>query len=775
MKIITNKQLSKELLGTREHRFSYTVHERESPDGMLSGYSYTVQGISYKTLENEQQNEDGTYSYDYTVKTKLYDMTSILIGENSEYDRKSLAEDLIFEYNIHEFRTDLQEEPFSIKDYYLDIDAVSKHEKGSEPSIIRNRCSRIHKDRQYSEYTNQEVRGSYNDFEVGWIKIFNIKAESIEELNKQLDSTFSKNDYILYLIGDKAKKNFRIKLGFDEIGEDETIDGFLSKISLAQPKTQNIQEALENEEITIDDIEKFISEHQNINATEIPSEILEEIFQRNPKLIQNFTEKNISSELLRKYNPNFDISKISPSQLLSTDLDAVLEQIKTKSIYGIYGIYSSSAEKERKEEYLKYLEQFYDNPNALRKIISAINTTPDYFFLKNAQDYINNIPDDVLNQTEIRDIMLEASDLPIEQLLSYKFEYDEQSSAKLLEVLANSQSSTDLSTINSIIEIAKQNSIDNKAILQALQINGFNITASWTNEEITKFKELGVTGIPLDYVRDIMIKTKNFNFINLSDSVDEGEITREYYSILNESSRNSGKRNGENQISHNEIFDLICNYSNCSELLSRLTPEVKQLSKQLLIDNLDVIEELQKAPVGSEFSEVMQAMAESFDLSQENLTTIYMKCLNNGASQQYALNSLKEYIPEEERKSFEDRISASNIYPSPKYFWLANKNLRRIHINRGENRGTIKNKIQADGRCFSTKVKTDMDGISKEGKKIPINNLSKWLFGVPGTKGNLTITRSGDYIQLPGNTPDEAVELIKSILQERTMNAHSRD
>lgn len=36
--------------------------------------------------------------------------------------------------------------------------------------------------------------------------------------------------------------------------------------------------------------------------------------------------------------------------------------------------------------------------------------------------------------------------------------------------------------------------------------------------------------------------------------------------------------------------------------------------------------------------------------------------------------------------------------------------------------------------------------------------MSKWLFGVPGAKGFLTVTRSGDYIQLPGNTPEEVIE-----------------
>ena len=89
-------------------------------------------------------------------------------------------------------------------------------------------------------------------------------------------------------------------------------------------------------------------------------------------------------------------------------------------------------------------------------------------------------------------------------------------------------------------------------------------------------------------------------------------------------------------------------------------------------------------------------------------------------------------------------------------------------------RTNIKSKIQADGRCFSTKITTDMVGEGKDGKKIPVNNLSKWLFGVPGARGNLTITKSGNYIQLPGNTPKEAVRIIEESIKEKSKDVHSK-
>ena len=148
--------------------------------------------------------------------------------------------------------------------------------------------------------------------------------------------------------------------------------------------------------------------------------------------------------------------------------------------------------------------------------------------------------------------------------------------------------------------------------------------------------------------------------------------------------------------------------------------------------------------------------------------------LGYGKEKKCIIRELKKYLPKEKIEEFEGMVEKANIYPNPKHFWLTDKNLKRIPINRSENRNTIKSKIQADGRCFRTKIKTDMTGESKEGKKIIVDNLSKWLFGVPGARGNLTITKAGDCIQLPGSTPDVAIELIENVLQERSVDEKNK-
>ena len=109
---------------------------------------------------------------------------------------------------------------------------------------------------------------------------------------------------------------------------------------------------------------------------------------------------------------------------------------------------------------------------------------------------------------------------------------------------------------------------------------------------------------------------------------------------------------------------------------------------------------------------------------------------------------------------------------------LNSLNGKRIAIEAKHNKGKVKSSdvFLSDGKVhYIVKYTNTFGGESKDGKKIIVNNLSKWLFGVPGARGNLTVTRAGGYIQLPGNTPEDTVELIKTILMEKAKEGPSKD
>lgn len=780
MKITTSKKLDPTLLGERVLKeYSYHDSTGESNDGMRREYTYEVHCKVLGTIENEVRNQDGTYTYEYSSRV-TYNNNISKPSESqkkpseSEYDLKEMVEELLFIYNIYEFSTDLQEEPNNIKDYYANIKANSTYQKGKAPYLSYTWSIGSKDSKEYIEPDNSRTSINLGNYgQSYWTIEEKIKSESIEDINEKINGFFSKDDYIMYLMGDKVQKAYQIKFGFDDIGEDETIRDFLGRMQLDSPKYSTFESALKENVISMEDIKNLILKHNNLNAKEIPYDILEQLFSEDQELISHFDEKEMPIRIVRKYSPNFDITKVSTSDLISSDLDEVLEGVINSNRLSDYG---SSKERELILEYMDYLKTFQNNPEALRKIIPILSTTGNYSFRRRTADFISQIQPEILEPSEVRDIVLEAENIELSELQQYQFNYDANSAKKLMKILSNATTSISLKDINSVFDILQQNGINRDEMLQALRENGFNLKIS-DEKQISKFKSFGIDGITLDDLRDSVLKSKNFNFLKLADDISPEDMTREYNSLLNELAEKKGKKDGKDTKRYEESFELMCNYSNASELFSRLTPEVKELTKKLMIENLDIIEALQKNPIGysSKFPEVMGVMTKSFDISAEDMTNIYMKCLNNGASKNKIISELQEYMPKEERKGFEERINSSNIYPNPKYLWLSDKNLRRIRVNRGENRGTIKSKIQADGRCFSTRVKTDMVGESKEGKKIAVNNLSKWLFGVPGARGNLTITRAGDYIQLPSNTPDEAVELIETILKERSKEGHSKD
>lgn len=707
MKIITKKPIRKELIGERKiGEYSYKEETGESNDGMRRSYTYTVHCTVYGTIENEIKNIDGTYTYEYSSRVDSdHYRSTIRNPEQSKSDLKEMIEELLFKYNIHNFSTDLQEKPNSIKDYYASIDASSLYEKDEEPNF------------SYKWDTYSKGREDYTKNDgIIWSSYERIKSESMEDINAQLNRAFSKDDYICYLMGEKVKKTYKMKLGLDEISDDETVRDFLGRMLLENPKYSTFEEALKENIISMEDIKNLILRCQNLSAKNIPSNILEQLFEEDNELISHFNERNMPIDILRKYSPNFDISKVSPNDLSPSDLENVLQNIIQNKC--ILGIYNGPSETELKEGYWEYLQKFYDNPQALRKIIPVINTSEEYFFRRNAEDFVCKISPEVLETNEIRDILLNTENISLNQILDYQLDFDYDSAKKLLGLLSNTTSVSYLKNINSILTIIQQNGISNEEILQALRENGFNIIKS-DNQELEEFMQLGIKGITIDDIHNTMLKEKDFWLLSMLENKDENQITKEFYDILNILAEKKEKSDDKDKKRYEEMFELIENYSNTQELFSNLNPEIKNLTKKIIIENLDLNKQMEEYSIyGRSFSKIMKTLTTSFNINMQDITTIYMKCLNTGAHKEKIIKAIEEFIPEEQRKEFESTISKLNIYPAPKYFWLTDKNLKRISIDwNKENRGTIKNKIQADGRCFSTRIKTDLVGISKDGEK----------------------------------------------------------
>lgn len=730
---------------------------------MRRGFSYKVYVKEYGNIKDEVKNADGSYTYEYLAKKSYDGEDRILEPGKREYDLEEVVRQLMFKYGINEFFTEFQNEVNSIKDYYALIEAKSQYQKDSEANLSYS-WSVKKKDKYYDDPNRGII----------WSLRKKFKAESIREANDDLDSLFLTDDYIEYLIGKDVEKKCEICLGLDDIGDDQSVRDFLGEMSLTNPKYKTFEDAIKNAKITIDNIKEYAkSSKEKVNGSNIPHDILEKLFKENENISELFVADSLPIDLLRKYNPNFNIMSIDVSKLKPEDLDLVLDGFRR-----YYFVYS-----DKKKEYIGYLKQFCNDPEKLKKIFAAMNSSREdqnkihepFFDTYIVKDFIDEIPEGVISEGELRDSLLDDKRVLLDTILEYKFEYDDENAAKLLEHLKNSPVALSVSDICSAVKIGREHGISDEEISDSLAHMGFNMKRI-DSSDLEELKGLKIKGITLDQVKEKAIEDKKLGLLALVVKPDEAEMTSMYKDLLDSIAKKHVYRKQTQEEKDKDIYELILDYSNSSALLSEISPEEKEIAKRKIIDNLDTTEKFRDGYLGrnDEFAKVMETMVKSFNITENDFVSLYTKCLNNGYSKDTIMDVLNRYIPEEKREEFIQKIERSNIYPNPKYFWLTSNSIERIQIDRGMDRTNIKSKIQADGRCFSTKITTDMVGEGKDGKKIPVNNLSKWLFGVPGARGNLTITKSGNYIQLPGNTPKEAVRIIEESIKEKSKDVHSK-
>ncbi len=66
---------------------------------------------------------------------------------------------------------------------------------------------------------------------------------------------------------------------------------------------------------------------------------------------------------------------------------------------------------------------------------------------------------------------------------------------------------------------------------------------------------------------------------------------------------------------------------------------------------------------------------------------------------------------------------------------------------------------------YNQSIDCDAEGQSKEGEKIKVDTVGRWLFGVPGYEGHIRIVSENDKVLLnyPKDSPEVVHELISSL------------
>lgn len=109
-----------------------------------------------------------------------------------------------------------------------------------------------------------------------------------------------------------------------------------------------------------------------------------------------------------------------------------------------------------------------------------------------------------------------------------------------------------------------------------------------------------------------------------------------------------------------------------------------------------------------------------------------------------------------------EELNNTLVLSCPNYDWVFTKSSIELYVgNRVNSREELKNLLKSNSRLFK-KALTCAKG-EKDGRTIPVDNVSKWLFGVPNQKGFLFYRKEYNRVYLPKNTPNEVIDLIKRV------------
>lgn len=367
-----------------------------------------------------------------------------------------------------------------------------------------------------------------------------------------------------------------------------------------------------------------------------------------------------------------------------------------------------------------------------------------------------------------------------------------ENALQIIEEFSKYPNSMKFSELNTIIQYAINSNVPMEDIARAINDNGFNIyyhtvdrVPYFQEEDFEKFKSFCITGIKTTCMHHHFMRARNFGFIKLLTGVDTHDATLEFRRVLEEAKDEQEKRKTErNYIPTNlekfgELEYLILDW-NLGLLLQNIDPDIQAIVKKQAISKFDEFDPEHYHQWGFEIDcESYRTFAMLRDaglMDKDVYIELYQKALNRNYNLQEFDGVISKFIDSKERELAKEEISQNVYYPSPKRNWQRSHTYGKDHIiskveipqgisEKGKVRDILKQEILKQGIARKTKIKTDMTGIGKDGKPFVVDNLKDWLFGVPGTHGNLQMMGTS-AVTFPPQTPKFAIDLIKQTFKD---------
>lgn len=372
-------------------------------------------------------------------------------------------------------------------------------------------------------------------------------------------------------------------------------------------------------------------------------------------------------------------------------------------------------------------------------------------------------------------------------------EPNKEKALQILEEFSHHPNTMMFSELNTIIEYALNSSVPMKEIAKAINYNGFNIGYSTVNgipnfeeRDFEKFKSFGIIGIKATCMHHHFMRGRNFGFMKLLDGVDMQDATLEFRKVFEEVKSEYEKRKAEEgYIPHNleeygELEHLILDWDYLGLLLRNVNSEIQELVKKQAISSFDKFDPEHHHSWGFqldyESAATFSMLRDAGLMDKDTYIELYQKALNRNYNLEEFDSVANRFIDSEEGELAKEEISQNVYYPSPKGNWQKSCTYGKDHriskveipqkiSKKGKVRETLKQEILKQGIAKRTKIKTDMTGIGQDGKIFAVDNLKDWLFGVPGTHGNLQMMGTS-AVTFPPQTPQFAIDLIEQVFKD---------
>lgn len=512
------------------------------------------------------------------------------------------------------------------------------------------------------------------------------------------------------------EKYLDANISLESIPRDNDICDYISDCFIVDKDIfEDMSKSLERGAYSLEDLVEDIKNDNLTYASNIPKNILIKILETYPDMIKVFDKETLPKDIVSEYaKGNVNWLEIPIEELNETDLVHVLVDM-------------SNSDKNDLFDYYDY-------------IVDSLNKVDN-----DTKNRCMNILNDVSSYSRNTKISIYKEVGEIEKLI-YLLERANDVSIDNLRNLPIDKFSTELllSTLSNIYTKKQDGDTFYLIITELLK--------RMSNKELDSYisDSLIVGKIFLDI--DTKIETHHVGWVIQSI------VYEESLEILNLFTERNIKSFADSlfdvileklsEDTDDTLLKFLADFDYNYILIDYLSSDNKKTIREYLLNNIN-----KKKSILENLGYQVTHLVKVLDFTKDDYVNYYLNSISSNCNSYN--NSV---IPKELLEELNNKL----VLPCPNYDWVFDKHSIELYVgNKVKSREELKNLLKSDSKLFN-KALASAKG-EKDGKIISIDNISKWLFGVPNQKGFLFYRKDYNRVYLPENTPNEIIDLIKGV------------